>query len=106
MFANNLVCSGMQVQRSAVITHPRPGEQYATARSGCQRVNIRKATQPIREFFFDAGYLRLLEHDFAYKNDIGIGRVAPGKSAPMDPVPSEDSPVEMPNGIVTETMFF
>ena len=83
----------MQVARSGVVAEPGPFAQHVVERGGRQIRDTRPALQEALEIAGDGGNRRLLQHDFAEPDMVGIGpdagRGAPGQRAAMMVVPAQ-----------------
>jgi hypothetical protein len=94
-------CALIQHPGSAIIAETAPGSQYGVFRSCGERLNIRETLKEDSVVVNDGGYARLLQHDFAEPDAIGIASLAPGKFAAMPVVPAEQrapETVEVPAG--------
>ena len=76
-------CGSMQVARAAVIAQPFPQAQHLLFTRLGQGAKGRKRREKAVEIGYDGRDLRLLKHDLADPDGIGIASVPPGKVALM-----------------------
>ena len=84
----------LQIAGAPVVTEARPLPQHVAQGCTCEGTQRWEAPQESRIRGYDPGDLRLLQHDFADEDAIGILSAPPGKIATRAPVPREDSPAE------------
>ncbi len=81
----------VQHARAPIVAEAAPGGQHVIRRSCGERLDIRKTVEEYPVVVEDGGHARLLQHDFAEPDAIGIASFAPGKVAAMLIVPAEKS---------------
>ena len=85
--------AGVQVAGAGVIAEPLPGMQHLVERGRGQRANIGKARHELVKIGADRRDRRLLQHDLAEPDAVGVGRLAgrgaPGQVAAVAVVPGE-----------------
>ena len=72
--------AGMQVAGAGVITEPLPELQYLVERCRGERRNIGPACHESVEIWADSRYRRLLQHNFAEPDAVGVGSDTGGGS--------------------------
>ena len=77
----DLACEAREGQGAAVVAQSLPGTEHIGGACGGQGVDGGKLLQPALVVALDAGDLRLLQHDFADENRVGVGGAAPGEVA-------------------------
>src|SRR5262249_10688394 len=87
---DDLLRSAPQIAGARVIAEPRPGGQDIVLGRAGQRLHSREALQKALIVGDDGLGARLLEHDLAHPDAIGIGSGAPGKIAMTFSVPVEE----------------
>src|SRR6266478_1792716 len=80
----------MQHACSTIVAQAAPGCQDGLFRSRGERLDIRKTFEENPVMVKHGGNARLLQHDFAEPDAIGIASLAPGKVAAMLVVPAEE----------------
>jgi hypothetical protein len=84
----------VQHARAAIVAEAAPGSQHSIFGSGGQRLHIRKEFEKNSIVVKNGSHARLLQHNFAEPNAVGIVSFAPGKIAAMPVVPAEESAPE------------
>jgi hypothetical protein len=77
----------LEAQRAVVVPETEPGRKHVGQRRGREALEGRKTLEEGRVPGDDARYLRLLQHDLAHKDGVGIGGMAPGQVAAVVRVP-------------------
>ena len=77
----HLLAGPLQIQGSAVVSHPLPLGQHLGSISRRQRVNGGEYRHEPGPTLHDAGHLGLLQHHFADQHTVGVTDVAPGHFA-------------------------
>ncbi len=91
----------MELPRAAVIAEALPEPQHLGLGRGCQRGDRRQGLRESLEVRNDRGDLRLLEHDFAQPDVVGVASAPPGEVAGVTGVPGEQTAAECaPPGVV------
>src|SRR5882672_1930518 len=85
----------MQPARSPIVAQTAPGCQDGLFRSRGERLDIRKTFEENPVMVKHGGHARLLQHDFAEPDAIGIASFAPGKVAAMLVVPAQQRAPDM-----------
>ena len=86
---HEFLCALIQHPGSAVVAETAPGSEHSVFRSRGERLNIRETLKENSVVVNDGRYARLLQHDFAEPDAIGIASLAPGKFAAMPVVPAQ-----------------
>ena len=95
MLFSDLLRGLMQHPRSAIVAQTAPGCQHRIFRSLGERLDIRKTFEENPIVVKHGGNARLLQHDFAEPDPIGIASLAPGKVAAMLVVPAQQRAPDM-----------
>src|SRR5208337_3460720 len=85
----NLLRGLTQHAGAPIVAQTAPGGQHSLFRSGGERLDIRKTFEENPVVVKHGGHARLLQHDFAEPDAVGITSYAPGKVAAMPIVPAE-----------------
>jgi hypothetical protein len=99
VFFSNLLRGPMQHARATIVAQTAPGCQDGFFRSSGERLDIRKTFQENPVMVKHGGHARLLQHDFAQPDAVGIASLAPGKIAAMLIVPPEKGVTERGQGL-------
>src|ERR1019366_2331969 len=89
MLFSDLLRALMQHARSPIVAQSAPCGQHGVLRSRGERLHIRKTFEENPVVFKHGGHARLLQHDFAEPDAVGIASSAPGKVAALLVVPAE-----------------
>ena len=85
--------AGVQIAGAGVVTQSLPGVQHIIERGGGQRTNIGETRHESVKIGTDRHDGRLLQHDFAEPDAVGVGALAgcgaPGQVAAVAVVPGE-----------------
>ena len=84
----------VQHARSPIIAETAPGGQHGLFASPGERLDIRKTFEENPVVVEHRGYARLLQHDLAEPDAVGIASFTPGKVAAMLAVPAEEVATE------------
>src|ERR1700675_1965702 len=95
VFPGNLPRGLMQHARAPGVAQTAPGCQHGVFGSCGERLDIRKAFEENPVVVKDGGHARLLQHNFAEPDAIGIASFAPRKVAAMLIVPAQQGAPDM-----------
>ena len=80
----------VQADRAPVVAEALPLDDHVRGRRGCERLDGRPALEPGPPARDHAVDLRLLQHDLAHQDRVGIRRLAPREIAPVLAVPGQE----------------
>ncbi len=89
VFSNQFSGALMQPVGAAVVAETAPSGEHGVFRSNGEGSDIREALKERTVVVNDGGHPRLLQHDFAEPDAIGVASLAPGKIAAMLVVPAK-----------------
>ncbi len=87
---HHLARAAVEVARATVEAQPRPRREHVVERRGGQRAHGGEALHPALPVRDDGGHPRLLQHDLAHPDRIGVTHAAPGQIAPAPAIPVSD----------------
>ena len=88
------LCRRVQLPCAAVVAEAFPQPQHVLFVGGGQSADIRQCDNEPLEVVADRGHLRLLQHDLADPDAVGVARLPPGQVAGMFGIPGKQPPAE------------
>jgi hypothetical protein len=102
---HDLFSALVQTARSPIVAQAAPCGEYCILRLRGERFNTWKTFEEIPVVFEDSGHTRLLQHNFAEPDAVGIASLAPREIAAIPVVPAKERPAKRGQGVLLVLVF-